>query len=235
MKGNAKSLFLCLAAMPQDRCVVAADLSAASALRSCSVEVFQDQGGYRVDAMVNSSRHHEDQESVFFRRVETKLSTRTKQERADIHARSSSMRWDKFGVETDSQVYALLEVVDRDLGHANKRSRMLHAFCVLLWSEDANGFVVWTSGCLESLVALHTVVKPRRHAVKAQEGILDEFWWRPFSCLNRVGRLNVPVHCPKSERNGLARTLVLTFTDSKSDVVPISMLVSTLTISGFLG
>lgn len=85
-------------APPQHRRIIAPDLRAARALGSRSVELLEDQGGDGVDAVVDAHGEHEDEEGVFFGRVEAELGRGAEEEGADVHRCACGVRGDEFGV-----------------------------------------------------------------------------------------------------------------------------------------
>jgi len=75
----------------------------------------------------------------------------------------------------------------------------LHALCVLDGSEDVD-VVAWGAKCFHAFVALLAVVKPWRHAVDAEEWILDELGLRPFARLDAVAGFNMAIDWEVSQR-----------------------------------
>ena len=82
---------------------------------------------------------------------------------------------------------------------------MLHPLRILTRPEDVDALVVRGAEGLETLVALLAVVETGSHAVKAEEGVLDEFGGGPLAGWFGVGGLDVAVD----------------FADFEADVVPV--------------
>lgn len=71
MQRDAKTFLLGFATVAENRRIVTADFSAAGAFRSRTIEVFEDESSDRVHAVVDSCRHYEDEECIFFWRIQT--------------------------------------------------------------------------------------------------------------------------------------------------------------------
>lgn len=78
-------------------------------------------------------------------------------------------------VHSHCELAAFQEVLGGDRGNGNVRGRVLHAFCVLVWSEDVD-VASWVSESFQSFVALLAVVQTWSHAMYPEIGIFNELW-----------------------------------------------------------
>lgn len=204
VQGDAKTLIACFITVTKDRCVVTTDLCAARALRGRAVEVLEDESLDGVDTVVDANGEDIDAESVFLRRAEAELGRGSKYERADVHCCTSLERRHVRGIEGDGGVDGFDEDILWDLGDGDKVCRVLHAEGVFGGTEDLDG-VAWGAEGFEALISLLAVVEAGSHAMDAEEGVGDEFWGRPLSCLLGVVAFDVAVY----------------FADFEADVVPV--------------
>lgn len=205
MQRNAEAFIPRLLAPSQHGGVVAADFGRSRSLGRCPVKVLQHQRGDRMDTVVDAGRQHKHQERVLLGRTQAQLRRRAEQQRPDVHGRAGAVRGHELGVQADGQVDALPEQLDGDLRHGDEGGRVLHALRVLPRPEDVDGAVVGGAEGLEALVALLAVVQAGRHAVQAQEGVLDELGRGPLS-----GGLGV-----------VAFDVAVDLADAEADVVPV--------------
>jgi hypothetical protein len=170
VEGNAKPFASCFVAEAKHRSVVATNLGTASTVGSSTVKVLKNECINRVNAVVHTSGHDEDDESVLFGRAQAQLSRATEQKRANVHGRPCAVGRNILGVQADGELDALLEVLDRDVGDGDGGGRVLHALGVLLGTEDVDGLVVGGAVGFQALVALLAVVEAGGHAVDSHEG-----------------------------------------------------------------
>lgn len=130
MQSNAEALAPCLVTETQHRSVVATNLSATSTVGSSTVEVLKDKGINWVHTVVDTSGHDEDHESVLLGRAETQLCGASEEKRTDVHGRAGTVRRDKLGVQADSELDAVPEVLSGDMRDGDGGSRVLHALGV---------------------------------------------------------------------------------------------------------
>jgi hypothetical protein len=111
------------------------------------------------------------------------------------------MRRHVLRVQTHGEVYGLLEQLNGDFRHTDERSRVLHALGVLLGSEDTNGLVIGAPRGFQTLIALHSIIQARGHAMQAKEGIFDESWRCPLPSLDRIGGFDMAIDLAYLESN----------------------------------
>jgi hypothetical protein len=169
VKSDAESFTPRLVAETEDGGVVATDLGTAGTVGSSTVEVLEDQGVDRVNAVVDASGHDEDNKSVLLRRTQAQLGRATKQKRTDVHGRSCAVRGNVLGVQADGELDTLLEVLDRDVGDGDGGGGVLHTLGILLGTEDVDGLVVRSAVGFQSLVALLAVVEAGCHSMNTHE------------------------------------------------------------------
>jgi hypothetical protein len=169
VESDAEAFTSRLVAEAEHRSVVTTNLGTASTVGSSTVEVLENEGINRVNAVVHASRHDEDDESVLFGRAQAQLCGAAEQKRTDVHGRTCAVRRDILGVQADGELDTLLEVLDRDMGDGDGGGRVLHTLGVLLRAENVDGLVVRGAVGFQSLVALLAVVEAGCHAVDTHE------------------------------------------------------------------
>ena len=189
----------------QHRRIISAHLRGPRAFRRRAIEVLQHQRCDGVYAVIDAGRQDENEESVLLGRIQPQLRRGPEEQGPDIHGRPRAVRGDKLRVQTHSQMDALPEQLNGDLRHRDKGGGMLHALRVLLGPEDVDGLVVRGAEGFEAFVALLAVVQTGRHAVQAEEGVLDEFGRGPLP-----GRFAV-----------VGFDVAVDFADAEADVVPV--------------
>lgn len=197
----AKPFIPSLLAPSQHGRIIATHLRRSSTLGRCTVKVFQHQRSNRMDAMIYSSRQNKDQKGILLGRIQPQLRTRPKKQRPNIHRRARPMGRHIFRIQTHSQMHTLPEQLHRDLRHGNERRRVLHTLRILLRPENVDRLVVGRAEGFEAFVALLAVVEAGRHAVQAQEGVLDEFGGRPLAAGFGVAGFDVAVDFADAEAN----------------------------------
>lgn len=191
---DAIAFFLRLSAVSQDGSIVATDLGTSRTLRRGAIKILQNETCYGMNAVVDACGHDVDQKGILLRWVQTKLCTGSKKKWSNVHACTSSVRWNICCIQTDSQMHRFLEQLDWYCGHADVRRRVLHPLRIGFWSENSNRLVVRSTRGLQSFVALHAVVEARCHAMEAEKWIVHKLGSSPFSRLGGVSGLDVTVH-----------------------------------------
>lgn len=103
------------------------------------------------------------------------------------------MRGHKLGVESNGSMDTFDKVVLGDFLDGDEGGGMLHAFCILVGSEDGDGFVGGGAKGFEAFETLLAVVKARVHAVQAEKGVDDKGRGGPFASLFAVVGFNMAI------------------------------------------
>lgn len=122
------------------------------------------------------------------------MCTGSKKKWSNVHACTSSVRWNICCIQADSQMHRFLEQLDWYCGHADVRRRVLHPLRIGFWSENSNRLVVGSTRGLQSFVALHAVVEARCHPMEAEKWVVHKLGSSPFSRLGGVSGLDVTIH-----------------------------------------
>ncbi len=89
---------------------------------------------------------------------------------------------------------AIEEDVLRNRRDGDKRSREGQPCGITLWSEDCN-VTIWGAESLHPFVGLLTVVEAWCHAMDTEIWVSDVFGGRPYTSLDTVVGLDVPINC----------------------------------------
>ncbi|KAI6750915.1 hypothetical protein HG530_014365 [Fusarium avenaceum] len=141
-----------LVAPAQHRSVVPADLGMSCAMRRRAIKILENEGLYRMRAVVDTRGDDKDGKDVLLRRRESKLCAGAVELRTDVQRGACLVGRHEACIQGDGGADGVEEEVLWDVGHGDDFRGVLQTLCVTVGAEDGDAFVVGGAEGLQTLI-----------------------------------------------------------------------------------